>query len=98
LNVHSIADVLALKVENILERRLPTIAFKKGIAKTPQEARQMVVHKRIKIDNRVINSPSYLVSVTEEDLLTLKKKFKPAKAEAAEQPAENAEEVKVEAQ
>ncbi len=76
LNTNMIADVLALKIENLLERRLPTIVFKKNLAKSPQEARQMVVHKRILIDNKVINVPSYLVSVAEEGLITLKKKAK----------------------
>ena len=73
----TITDVLALKVENFLERRLPTIVFKKGFAKTTQEARQMVVHKRILIDNKVVNSPNYLVALAEEDLISLKKKSKP---------------------
>lgn len=93
LKADSIADVLALKIENLLERRLPTIIFKKGIAKTTQEARQMVVHKRILIDNKVINIPSYLVSLAEESSITLKKSNKPApKAELAGQepkPQEN---------
>jgi len=85
LKTDSIADILALKVENIFERRLPTIVFKKGIAKTTQEARQMVVHKRILIDNKVVNTPGYLVPVAEEHLITLKKvqaKPEPAKSEA----------------
>ena len=76
LNTETIADVLALKIENLLERRLPTIVFKKGLAKTTKEARQMVVHKRILIDNRVVNIPSYIVSLNEENLISLKKKEK----------------------
>src|SRR3989344_3122733 len=42
IKVSSIADVLALKIENLLERRLPTIVVKKGLAKTSKQARQMV--------------------------------------------------------
>lgn len=79
LKTDSIADVLALKIEDLLERRLPTVVFKKGLAKTAQEARQMVVHKRILIDNKVINIPSYLVSLAEENLITLKKKARTEK-------------------
>ncbi len=74
LNTNTTADVLALKIEDLLERRLPTMVFKKNLAKTPQEARQMVVHKRVLIDNKVIDSPSYLVSVDSENMITLKKK------------------------
>lgn len=74
LKTDSIADVLALKIEDLLERRLPTIVAKKGIAKTAKEARQMVTHKRILINNKVTDSPSYLVSVAEENNIELKKK------------------------
>lgn len=83
----AIADVLALKVENFLDRRLPTIVFKKGFAKTTQEARQMVVHKRVLIDNKTVNSPNYLVALSEENLISLKKKSKPqAKPEVKQEP------------
>jgi small subunit ribosomal protein S4 len=87
LKADAIADVLALKVENFLERRLPTIVFKKGFAKTTQEARQMVVHKRILIDNKVVNAPNYLVALSEENLISLKKKSKPAAKPEVKQEA-----------
>ncbi len=77
LKTNTTADVLALKIEDLLERRLPTVVFKKNLAKTTQEARQMVTHKRILIDNRVVDSPSFLVSVEEEGKITLKKKANP---------------------
>ncbi len=82
LNTNTITDVLALKIEDILERRLPTVVFKKGLAKSTQEARQMVAHKRIMINKKVINIPSYLVSLVEENSITLKKKIKSEKTEA----------------
>ena len=86
LNTNIISDVLALKIEDLLERRLPTVVFKRGLAKTTREARQMVVHKRILIDNKVINIPSYLVSLAEENSISLKKKAKtPKKVEAAQE-------------
>lgn len=78
LKTDTIADVLALKIEDILERRLPTIVFKKGIATTAKQARQMVSHKRIMISGNVVNIPSYLVPVSEEDKIELRK-AKPAK-------------------
>jgi small subunit ribosomal protein S4 len=98
LKIEGTADVLALKIEDLLERRLPTVVSKKGIAKTPQEARQMVVHKRIIVGNTVMNSPSYLVSVEEENNIILRKKEKPAKgevkAESANAEVPKAEEIK----
>lgn len=63
LKTETTADVLALKTEDLLERRLPFIVFKKGLAKTPQHARQMVVHKKILIDDKTVNVPSYTVSI-----------------------------------
>ncbi len=81
LKTDTIADVLALKIEDILERRLPTILVKKGIAKTVKEGRQMVAHKRITIDKKVIDAPSYIVSLNEEEHIALKKKAKKAKPE-----------------
>jgi small subunit ribosomal protein S4 len=93
LKTDSTADVLALKIEDLLERRLPTVVFKKGIAKTSKEARQMVVHKRILIDNKVTDSPSYLVSIEEENKISLKKKAKPAKQEPVQ--VQKSEEIKI---
>ncbi|PIN93111.1 30S ribosomal protein S4 [Candidatus Pacearchaeota archaeon CG10_big_fil_rev_8_21_14_0_10_31_24] len=102
LNVNSISDVLALKIEDLLSRRLPTILYKKKLATTTGQARQMVVHKNVLIDGKVVNIPSYIVSVAEETLITLKKKKKVAKvAPKEESPAqensENIDEVKSDA-
>ena len=72
LKVDNISDVLALKVEDMLNRRLPSIVVKVGYAKTPREARQMVVHKNVFIDGKVVNIPSYIVSVSEEKMISMK--------------------------
>lgn len=62
-------DVLDLTIEDILERRLHTLVFRKGLAKTPQQARQLITHGHIAIANRRITIPSYLV--TREDEKTI---------------------------
>ena len=59
-------DVLGLMVENILERRLQTIVSKKGLAKTPLQARQLVLHGHVMISGKRVTVPSYLVYVKEE--------------------------------
>jgi len=83
LNVKSIADILALKIENLLERRLPTIVYKKSLASSVKQARQMVVHKNILISGKVINIPSYIVSLEEENAISARPgKSKVQKAEA----------------
>ena len=66
LNVSNIADILALKKENWLERRLQTIAFKKGLAKTAKQARQFITHRHVKVGGKIVNKPSYIVNVNEE--------------------------------
>ncbi|MEM2210323.1 MAG: 30S ribosomal protein S4 [Nitrososphaerales archaeon] len=65
-------DVLSLTVENILERRLQTIVWKKGLAKTPYQARQMIVHGHITVGNRIVTIPSYMVSSEEENLVKIR--------------------------
>jgi len=62
-------DILGLTAENILERRLQTIVFKKGLAKSIYHARQLIVHGHIAIQGRRVTSPGYLVSREEEDLV-----------------------------
>lgn len=59
-------DVLSLKVENLLERRLQTLVYRKGLARTPYQARHLVLHGHIAISGRRTNVPSYLVSLKEE--------------------------------
>lgn len=63
----TIDDVLGIKVEDILERRLQTVIFKKGYAKTPYQARQFVVHGHVLIGGRRVTCPSYLVHRNEEE-------------------------------
>ena len=62
-------DVLGLTAEHFLERRLQTIVFKKGLARTIHQARQLIVHGHIAIAGRRVRSPGYLVSREEEDLI-----------------------------
>ncbi|MEM5773131.1 MAG: 30S ribosomal protein S4 [Candidatus Aenigmatarchaeota archaeon] len=60
-------DVLALNVEDILERRLQTLVFKKGLANSLKHARQLITHGHVKINGRRIQYPSYLVPLEEEN-------------------------------
>lgn len=62
-------DVLLLSVEDVLKRRLQTLVYEKGLAKTIYEARQKIVHNHIQVGKKRINSPSYLVKKEEEDLI-----------------------------
>jgi small subunit ribosomal protein S4 len=62
-------DVLQLTVEDVLKRRLQTIVYEKGLARTIYEARQRIVHNHIQVGNKRIDSPSYIVKKEEEDLI-----------------------------
>ncbi len=68
-NQQSIDDVLNLNLRDICNRRLQTFVYKKGLANTVQQARQLIVHRHIAIDGQVVNSPSHLVLKKEEDLI-----------------------------
>jgi small subunit ribosomal protein S4 len=65
-------DILNLKVEDILERRLQTIVYKKGLAKTPLQARQMITHRHIVVGDRIVNIPSYWVKKGEDERVVLR--------------------------
>ena len=64
-------DVLNLQVNDLLSRRLQTIAQKKLFFKTPYQARQAIVHGHIMIGDRVITIPSYIVKIEEEEKIHL---------------------------
>jgi small subunit ribosomal protein S4 len=58
--------VLSLNVEDILRRRLQTIVYLKGLARTPRQARQFIVHGHISLNGRRVTVPGYLVRRDEE--------------------------------
>ncbi len=70
----SIDDVLKLTVRDILERRLQTIVYKKGLAKSVYHSRQMIVHRHIKVGDRIVDRPGYLVSREEEPTVEISPK------------------------
>ena len=67
LNETAVLDnVLDLSIEDLLERRLQTIVFRKGLARTAFQSRQLITHGHITIGNRRVTVPSYTVSKDEE--------------------------------
>lgn len=67
-------DVLRLTVRDVLERRLQTLVYKLGLARTLYQARQLIVHGHIYVGDRKVRSPSYLVMRGEEDKIRSKLK------------------------
>jgi len=64
-------DILNLKIEDLLERRLQTIVMKKSGIKSPYQARQLVSHRHVSLGNRKVNIPGYLVRTEEEPQILL---------------------------
>ena len=100
-------DVLTLSVEAVLERRLQTIVWRKGLANSPKQARQFIVHGHIAVKGKKVSAPSYLVPAGEEEKISyygekmqlappVKKEKKKPTAEEAAESAEGVETEEVE--
>ena len=58
----------------LLELRLDNIVFRLGFARTRREARQVVTHRHVLVNGKIVNIPSYKVSVG--DVIEIKEKSK----------------------
>jgi len=86
----TIEDILAIKAEDLLERRLQSQVYSKGIANTMKEARQLITHNHVIVGNRTITIPSYTISKVEEDNITLKGGMRVIKLKKEEEPKKEA--------
>jgi small subunit ribosomal protein S4 len=62
----NIDDILSLKTENILERRLQTQVVRLGLARTVIQARQFITHGHIAVNGRKATIPGMMVSKEDE--------------------------------
>jgi len=60
-------DVLALETEMVLSRRLQTLVYLKGLSSTPDQARQLINHGHIALNDKKVTIPSYMVPKDEEN-------------------------------
>ena len=58
--------VLALKVEDFLERRLQTMVYKLGLAKSIHHARVLITQRHIAVGKQIVNIPSFMVRLDSE--------------------------------
>ena len=58
----------------LLERRLDNVVYRMGFASTRAEARQLVAHKAILVNDKVVNIASFLVK--SGDVVTVRQKAK----------------------
>jgi small subunit ribosomal protein S4 len=75
ISCSKLEDVLVIELQDVLSRRLQTIVYKKGLAHTPQQARQYIVHGHVFIDGRKAVWPSYIVEMGQEDRISLNAKI-----------------------
>jgi small subunit ribosomal protein S4 len=61
-----IDDVLGMKVERELERRLQTLVYRQGLARSPKQARQFITHGHVAISGRKVTIPGYRITRAEE--------------------------------
>lgn len=55
--------VLALTPQDFLERRLQTLVFKQGLAKSIHHARVLIRQRHVRVGKQVVNIPSFMVRV-----------------------------------
>lgn len=60
----------------LLESRLDSVIFRMGLARTRREARQVVGHRHVTVNGKLVNIPSYLVSTG--DVIAIKESMKSA--------------------
>ena len=53
-DVNSIADVLSLDKKDYLNRRLQTILVKKKLATTSKSARQLITHRKVLVEGKIV--------------------------------------------
>ncbi|MCL4373437.1 MAG: 30S ribosomal protein S4 [Candidatus Marsarchaeota archaeon] len=84
-------NLLDLSESAMLERRLQTIVFRKGLARSMKQARQLIVHGYIAINGRRVNRPGFIVDSEAEKHIGYYKPIDimpPAKPSAEQQGAQ----------
>merc|ERR1711982_45387 len=61
--------VLSMTVNNFFERRLQTLVFKLGFAKSVHQARVFIRQRHIRVGNQLVDIPSFLVRVENQNLI-----------------------------
>jgi small subunit ribosomal protein S4 len=72
LKVINTSDALALNENDLLDRRLETFVYKKNLANSPKQSRQLIVHKHVLVDGKIVNIPSFWVTLELENKISLK--------------------------
>lgn len=80
----TIESILDLETRHLFDRRLQTVLYKKGLARTPRQSRQFIIHQHVLVKGKKIDVPSYLVRRDEEGDIAFSKTSPLAESEHPE--------------
>lgn len=84
-------DALGLTINNVMERRLQTIVYKKGYANTMKKARQFITHGHVLVGDKKMSSPGHIVTRAEEEKVAIAQESPFASAEHPERTVKRRE-------
>lgn len=62
--------ILGLSINDVMERRLQSLLYRRGLSRSMKQARQFITHYHVKVNGRKVSSPSYLVPKDKEDTIS----------------------------
>ncbi len=62
----TVDNILDLNVKDLMERRLQTVVYRAGLAKSIHQARQFVIHGHVSVAGDIVTVPSYVVRRDQE--------------------------------
>lgn len=62
-------EILGLTTKNVMERRLQSFVFRKGLARSMKQARQFITHSHLMVKDRIVTAPSHIITKSEEELI-----------------------------
>lgn len=69
VDVKSLDEILSVSLEQLMDRRLQSVIFKKGMSGSMKHARQLILHGHVTISGRKMSWPSYIVRSSEDELI-----------------------------
>ena len=72
-NKATLDDLLIVDTNAILGRRLQSLVFERGMAKSIKQARQLITHGFIAVDGKRVTSPSYVVPAVDDQKISFYK-------------------------
>lgn len=65
----NLEDILELAIQDLMERRLQTVIFRRGMTSSLFQARQLITHGHVAVDGRKMKAPGHTLTIHEEEKL-----------------------------